>query len=91
VFPIHFWENAFFHLIWGALVAGTKYRGEFEERLKEVIEELIEAEGEAILFIDELHTVVGAGSQKDRLMPLISLKPALSRGAHTSHRCHHTR
>jgi ATP-dependent Clp protease ATP-binding subunit ClpC len=64
----------------GALVAGTKYRGEFEERLKEVIEELIEAEGEAILFIDELHTVVGAGSAEGSLDAANILKPALSRG-----------
>lgn len=64
----------------GSLVAGTKYRGEFEERLKEVIEELVEAEGEVVLFIDELHTVVGAGSAEGSLDAANILKPALSRG-----------
>ena len=64
----------------GALVAGTKYRGEFEERLKDVIDELTESEGEVILFIDELHTVVGAGSAEGSLDAANILKPALSRG-----------
>ncbi|QQS59023.1 ATP-dependent Clp protease ATP-binding subunit [Candidatus Peregrinibacteria bacterium] len=63
----------------GSLVAGTKYRGEFEERLKEVIEELIEFEGDVLLFIDELHTVVGAGSAEGSLDAANILKPALSR------------
>ena len=48
----------------GALVAGAKYRGEFEERLKAVLKEIVEAEGQVILFIDELHTVVGAGASR---------------------------
>ncbi len=64
----------------GGMVAGTKYRGEFEERLKEVIEELVEAEGEVILFIDELHTIIGAGSAEGSLDAANILKPALSRG-----------
>ena len=64
----------------GSLVAGTKYRGEFEERIKEVIEELIESEGEVILFIDELHTIIGAGSAEGSLDAANILKPALSRG-----------
>ncbi len=64
----------------GSLVAGTKYRGEFEERLKEVIEELVESEGEVVLFIDEMHTVVGAGSAEGSLDAANILKPALSRG-----------
>lgn len=73
-------EKRVLSLDMGSLVAGTKYRGEFEERLKEVIEELVESEGEAILFIDELHTVVGAGSAEGSLDAANILKPALSRG-----------
>src|SRR6185295_4743944 len=63
-----------------ALIAGTKYRGEFEERLKEVIEEAVSSEGEIIMFIDELHTVVGAGSAEGSLDAANMLKPALARG-----------
>lgn len=62
------------------LVAGTKYRGEFEERLKRIIEEASEAENEIILFIDELHTIMGAGSAEGSLDAANILKPALSRG-----------
>ena len=62
------------------LVAGTKYRGEFEERLKRIIEEASEAENEVILFIDELHTIIGAGSAEGSLDAANILKPALSRG-----------
>ena len=62
------------------LVAGTKYRGEFEERLKRVIEEASDAENEVILFIDELHTIIGAGSAEGTLDAANILKPALSRG-----------
>lgn len=62
------------------LVAGTKYRGEFEERLKQVVEEASEAENEIILFIDELHTIIGAGSAEGSLDAANILKPALSRG-----------
>jgi len=64
----------------GSLIAGTKYRGEFEERLKEVIEELVESDGEVVLFIDELHTIVGAGSAEGSLDAANILKPALGRG-----------
>jgi ATP-dependent Clp protease ATP-binding subunit ClpC len=64
----------------GALIAGTKYRGEFEDRLKEVIEDAIESEGEVIIFIDELHTIIGAGSAEGSLDAANILKPALSRG-----------
>ena len=62
------------------LVAGTKYRGEFEERIKRVIEEASEAENEVILFIDELHTIIGAGASEGSLDAANILKPALSRG-----------
>ncbi|HEY9683126.1 MAG TPA: ATP-dependent chaperone ClpB [Oculatellaceae cyanobacterium] len=65
----------------GSLIAGAKYRGEFEERLKAVLKEVIEAQGQIILFIDELHTVVGAGSSGDGSMDAGNLlKPPLARG-----------
>lgn len=64
----------------GALIAGAKYRGEFEERLKSVLTEVSAAEGEIILFIDELHTLVGAGASEGSMDASNLLKPALSRG-----------
>lgn len=64
----------------GALVAGTKYRGEFEDRLKAVLKEIEESQGEIILFIDELHTVVGAGAAEGAIDASNMLKPALARG-----------
>ncbi len=64
----------------GALVAGTKFRGEFEERLKAVIKEITESNGEIILFIDELHTLVGAGAAEGSMDASNLLKPALARG-----------
>src|ERR1700730_13571003 len=64
----------------GALVAGAKYRGEFEERLKAVLKSVQEAQGEIILFIDELHTVVGAGAGEGAMDASNLLKPALARG-----------
>jgi ATP-dependent Clp protease ATP-binding subunit ClpB len=64
----------------GALVAGAKYRGEFEERLKAVLKEIVEAEGQVVLFIDELHTVVGAGASEGSLDASNMLKPMLARG-----------
>ncbi len=64
----------------GSLIAGTKYRGEFEDRLKAVVKEITEADGEIILFIDELHTIVGAGSAEGSMDASNMLKPALAKG-----------
>ncbi|MBC8450414.1 MAG: AAA family ATPase [Chloroflexi bacterium] len=64
----------------GAMVAGTRFRGEFEERLKTAIEEIQRAEGEVILFIDEIHTVVGAGAASGAIDASNMMKPALARG-----------
>jgi len=64
----------------GALIAGAKYQGEFEERLKSVVNEVVKSEGEIILFIDEIHTLVGAGKGAGAMDAANILKPALSRG-----------
>ena len=69
-----------FALDMGALVAGAKYRGEFEERLKAVLKEIADAQGQIILFIDELHTVVGAGAAEGAMDASQMLKPMLARG-----------
>jgi len=69
-----------FSLDMGALIAGAKFKGEFEERLKSVVKEVISANGEIILFIDEIHTLVGAGASEGALDAANILKPALSRG-----------
>lgn len=69
-----------FSLDMGALVAGAKYKGEFEERLKAVIHEVIESNGEVVLFIDEIHTLVGAGGGEGAMDAANILKPALARG-----------
>ncbi|MEI6140328.1 MAG: ATP-dependent chaperone ClpB [Mariniphaga sp.] len=69
-----------FSLDMGALIAGAKYKGEFEERLKAVINEVIQAEGDVILFIDEIHTLVGAGKSEGAMDAANILKPALARG-----------
>jgi ATP-dependent Clp protease ATP-binding subunit ClpB len=69
-----------FSLDMGALIAGAKYKGEFEERLKAVVKEVISAEGEIMMFIDEIHTLVGAGKSEGAMDAANILKPALARG-----------
>jgi ATP-dependent Clp protease ATP-binding subunit ClpB len=69
-----------FSLDMGALIAGAKYKGEFEERLKAVVKEVIASEGEVVLFIDEIHTLVGAGRSDGAMDAANILKPALARG-----------
>ncbi|MCD7845442.1 MAG: AAA family ATPase, partial [Oscillospiraceae bacterium] len=73
-------DKTIFSLDMGALVAGAKYRGEFEERLKAVLEEISKSEGKIILFIDELHTIVGAGKTEGSMDAGNLLKPMLARG-----------
>ena len=73
-------QRKIFALDMGALVAGAKYRGEFEERLKAVLKEITEAQGQIVLFIDELHTVVGAGAAEGAMDASQMLKPMLARG-----------
>jgi ATP-dependent Clp protease ATP-binding subunit ClpB len=79
--PENLKDKKVFSLDMGLLIAGAKYKGEFEERLKAVIKEVIDAEGDIILFIDEIHTLIGAGSGGEGAMDAANLlKPALARG-----------
>ena len=78
--PENLKEKEIYTLDMGALVAGAKYKGEFEERLKGVINAVIESEGKIILFIDEIHTLVGAGGGEGAMDAANILKPALARG-----------
>lgn len=78
--PDNLKQKQLFSLDMGALVAGAKYKGEFEERLKSVVNEVKAAEGEVILFIDEIHTLVGAGKGEGAMDAANILKPALARG-----------
>ena len=78
--PDNLRDKQIYSLDMGALVAGAKYKGEFEERLKAVINEVIKAEGGIILFIDEIHTLVGAGKGEGAMDAANILKPALARG-----------
>ncbi len=78
--PENLKSKQLFSLDMGALIAGAKYKGEFEERLKSVVNEVIKAEGEIILFIDEIHTLVGAGKSDGAMDAANILKPALARG-----------
>jgi ATP-dependent Clp protease ATP-binding subunit ClpB len=73
-------EKSLWALDMGALIAGAKYRGEFEERLKAVVDEVKAAQGQVVLFIDEMHTLVGAGKSEGAMDASNLLKPALSRG-----------
>ncbi|MDR1814663.1 MAG: ATP-dependent chaperone ClpB, partial [Tannerella sp.] len=78
--PENLKSKQIFSLDMGALIAGAKYKGEFEERLKAVVNEVIKSDGEIILFIDEIHTLVGAGKGEGAMDAANILKPALARG-----------
>lgn len=78
--PENLKSKTIFSLDMGALIAGAKYKGEFEERLKAVIKEVVQSEGQIILFIDEIHTLVGAGGGEGAMDAANILKPALARG-----------
>jgi ATP-dependent Clp protease ATP-binding subunit ClpB len=78
--PENLKDKEIYSLDMGALIAGAKYKGEFEERLKGVVNEVVSSEGDVILFIDEIHTLVGAGGGEGAMDAANILKPALSRG-----------
>ncbi|MDX8554124.1 ATP-dependent chaperone ClpB [Tenacibaculum sp. 1B UA] len=78
--PENLKEKQIFSLDMGALIAGAKYKGEFEERLKSVVKEVTKSEGDIVLFIDEIHTLVGAGGGQGAMDAANILKPALARG-----------
>ncbi|RRQ46693.1 ATP-dependent chaperone ClpB [Chryseobacterium sp. SC28] len=78
--PENLQDKTLFALDMGALIAGAKYKGEFEERLKSVVNEVIKSDGQIILFIDEIHTLVGAGGGEGAMDAANILKPALARG-----------
>jgi len=78
--PENLQSKQIYALDMGALIAGAKYKGEFEERLKSVIKEVIDSQGEIVLFIDEIHTLVGAGKSEGAMDAANILKPALARG-----------
>jgi len=78
--PENLKSKQIFSLDMGALIAGAKYKGEFEERLKSVVKEVIASEGEVVLFIDEIHTLVGAGGGEGAMDAANILKPALAKG-----------
>jgi ATP-dependent Clp protease ATP-binding subunit ClpB len=78
--PENLKDKEIYSLDMGALIAGAKYKGEFEERLKGVVNDVISSEGDVILFIDEIHTLVGAGGGEGAMDAANILKPALSRG-----------
>jgi ATP-dependent Clp protease ATP-binding subunit ClpB len=78
--PENLTSKQVFSLDMGALIAGAKYKGEFEERLKAVVKEVVDSDGEIILFIDEIHTLVGAGKSEGAMDAANILKPALARG-----------
>lgn len=78
--PENLMDKTLYSLDMGALIAGAKYKGEFEERLKSVIDEVIKSDGQIILFIDEIHTLVGAGGGEGAMDAANILKPALARG-----------
>ena len=78
--PENLKNKALYSLDMGALIAGAKYQGEFEERLKAVVQEVVQSEGDILLFIDEIHTLVGAGKSSGAMDAANILKPALARG-----------